>query len=157
MNKLKFFLFFYFFLQAYTQAATDEFLKKPLWTQSGTDNFGRTVYLDLHSMKRTSKDIVVFNVLFNLIDKDKHGHMSWRIDAMGHCKQNKTKTLKETHYDIPVALKKIGFPSSGFVETEESYLGPKSNILLNDSPWVNVTAKDTWGYLLQNVCFYTEE
>jgi len=127
------------------------FLDEPLWTKAVLGSNSEVYYLDLHSMKKRKDGYVYFSVLSDLQKPDKAGHRGVKSYIQGDCKLNRAKTLSEIHYKIPVRFLKLPYPSSGFIETDETYLGPRVSIVDTDK-WIYLNMKDTHRYLLEHVC-----
>jgi len=134
------------------------FLDEPLWTKATSVSKpglelpdSEVYYIDLHSMKKKKDDYVYYSVLVDLSKPDKSGHKGWKLSVQGDCNSMRARTLTETHYTIPTKLVKLPSPSSGFIETDETYMGPSVEIAATNE-WVNLNKDSAFGYLLNWVC-----
>jgi hypothetical protein len=137
---------------ACNEAKPASFLDKPLWFKGALGPNSEDYYLDLHSIKRKEDNYAYYSVFVDLPKPDKRGHRGWKLSVQGDCKLNSAKTLTEVHYTIPVKFLKLPYPSSGLIETDETYLGPSVTLTTDTDEWIYLNMKDTHRYILEHVC-----
>ncbi len=127
------------------------FIDKPLWTKAVLGSNSEVYYLDLHSMKKRKDGYVYYSVLVDLPKADKDGHRGWKLSVQGDCNLSRGKSLTEVHYTIPTKLVKLPPPSSGLIETDETYIGPSTEIAPTNK-WVSLNNKSAFGNILDWTC-----